>query len=86
MRTQHRIIILTHETLRKEIKFSNLGPQYTMEIKPNWQINEIIIGTENAFRKTDIKWQNTYKYLAAKVIKEINEIVKQNILHKSNLI
>ena len=74
MNTQPRIINLTHKKLTKEqMNVLNLGPQYTMELKPNRHIKEIIIETENAIRQIEPKWQNTYRFLAAKRIKQIKE-------------
>ena len=60
-----------------------LGPQYAIELKPNRYINEIIKETENAIRQIETKWQNTYIYLAAKLIKQIKENNKQSPLHKT---
>ena len=48
-----------------------------MELKPISHINEFLIGSENAFRQIEIKWQNTYRYLADKRIREIDENHKE---------
>ena len=80
---QPRIINLTHKKLTKEqVKILNLGPQYAVEQRPNKHINEIIIETENAIRQIEPKWQNMYRYQAAKRIKQIKENSKQNPIHK----
>ena len=78
--TQPRIINLTNATLTQEQ--ISLGPQYALEQKPNTYINELIIETENAIRRLEPKWQNTYRHLATKRIKQIKENKKQNSLHK----
>ena len=48
-----------------------------MEIKTNLHINEIIIRTQNAFRKIDIKWQNTYRYLSANELKKLMKTINK---------
>ena len=55
-----------------------------MEIKPISHINEFLIGSENAFRQIEIKWQNTYRYLADKRIREIDENHKETYYKNSN--
>jgi len=44
----------------EEMNVLNLGPQYTMELKPNRHTNEIFIETKNAIRKLETKCQTKY--------------------------
>jgi len=80
---QPRIINLTNTTLTQgQIRVLSLGPQYALEQRLSTYINELIIETENAIRRLEPKWQNTYRHLATKRIKQIKENKKQNTLHK----
>ena len=80
---QPGIINLTNTTLTQgQIRVLSLGPQYALEQRLSTYINELIIETENAIRRLEPKWQNTYRHLATKRIKQIKENKKQNTLHK----
>ena len=81
--TQPRIINLTNTTLTQEqIRVISFCLQYALEQKPSTYINALIIETENVIRRLEPKWQNTYRHLATKRIKQIKENKKQNPLHK----
>jgi len=83
MNTKPRITNRTHKILTiEQMKVINLGPQFTMELKPNRHINVIIIETGKAIGQREPKWQNTFRYLASKQIKVIKENNIQNLLHK----
>jgi len=78
-----RIINLTNITFTKEqINTLKLGPQYAIEKNPKLYINELIIDTENAIRYLQSNIQNTFRYLAAKKIKQIKESNRHNTMHK----
>ena len=53
-----------------------------MKKTPKHFINELIIDTENAIRHLDEKLQHTYRFPAAKKIKQIVETNSNNGLHK----
>ena len=78
-----RIINLTNITFTKEqINTLKLGPQYAIEKNPKLYINELIIDTENAIRYLQSNIQNTFRYLAAKKIKQTKESNRHNTMHK----
>ena len=59
-----------------------LGHNYAIEKEPKNYINELIIDTEVAIRQLEPKMQNTYRYLAAKQIKQILNSNRHNTHHK----
>jgi len=80
---QARIINLTNIRFTKEqIKTLSLGPNYAIEKELKQWINELIIVTENAIRHLEPKIQNTYRFLAAKLIKHIMTTNRQNLPYK----
>lgn len=60
----------------------NWGFDYTIEKNPKYFISALIVDTENTVRYPDVKIQNTFRYPAARKIKQITEINTHNILHK----
>jgi len=78
-----RIINLTNITFTKEqINTLKLGPHYAIEKNPKLYINELITDTKNAIRHLQSNIQNTFRYLAAKMIKQIKESNRHNTMHK----
>jgi len=67
---------------KEQIKTLEMGPQYAIEKKPKQYINELIIDTENSIRCLHNGTQNTFRYLAAKKIKQIGESNRNNIMQK----
>ena len=59
-----------------------MGHSYAIESEPKNYINELIIDTEVAIRQLEPKMQNTYRYLAAKQIKQILNSNRHNTHHK----
>jgi len=59
---------------REQINTMKLGPQYAIERKPKQYVNELIVDTENAIRYLQNNEQNTYRYMAAKKIKQIKNL------------
>jgi len=67
---------------REQINTMKLGPQYTIERNPKQYINELIVDTENAIKHLQSNVQNTFRYMAAKKIKQVKESNRHNIMHK----
>jgi hypothetical protein len=67
---------------KEQINTLKLGPQYAIEKNPKQFINELIIDTENAIRHLQSNIQNTFRYMAAKKIKQIKESNRHNTIHK----
>jgi fructose-1,6-bisphosphatase/sedoheptulose 1,7-bisphosphatase-like protein len=67
---------------KEQINTFKLGPQYAIKKNPKLYINELIIDTENAIRNLQSNTQNTFRYLAAKKIKQIKESNRHNTLQK----
>jgi hypothetical protein len=66
----------------EEIKIMKLGRSHAFEKEPRFFVKELIIDTENAIRRLDIKLHNTHRIMASKKIKEIMESNKRSIQHK----
>jgi hypothetical protein len=80
---QPKVINLSNTHFTKEqINILSLGPNYTVGKEPKKYINELIVNTEVAICQLDPKLQNTYRYLAAKEIKQILASNRHNALHK----
>ena len=80
---QSKVINLSNTHFTKEqINILSLGPNYAIEKEPKKYISELIVDTEVAIRQLEPKFQNTYRYLAAKQIKQILASNRHNALHK----
>jgi len=80
---KNRVVNLTNIKLTKEqIKTLEMGPQYAIEKNPKQYLNELIIDTENAIKCLHNGIQNTFRYLAAKRIKQIGESNRHNVMQK----
>jgi hypothetical protein len=80
---QPKVINLSNTPLTKEqTNILSLGHSYAIEKEPKNYINELIIDTEVAIRQLEPKMQNTYRYLAAKQIKQILNSNRHNTRHK----
>jgi stalled ribosome rescue protein Dom34 len=66
----------THPLKKEQTEILSLRNSYAIEKKPKKYINELIVDTEEP------KIQNTYRYLAAKQIKQIINSNRHNIHHK----
>jgi hypothetical protein len=44
----------------------SLGPNYAITRNPRSYINDLIVETESAIRKLDVRTQNPFRYTAAK--------------------
>ena len=83
--TQPRVINLTNKQLTgKQLHILSKGPQYAIETAPKKNIDNIIAETECAIKHVESKWQNTYRFLAAKQIKKIKEKQTQNPFFEGN--
>jgi hypothetical protein len=69
---------------QEQINTLNWGCDYTKGKNPKQFINALIADTGNAIRYPDIKIQNTFRYLAARKIKQITDINTHNTLHKTH--
>ena len=67
---------------KEQINTLKMGPQYAIERNPKFYINELIIDTENAIRHLHNSMQNTFRHLAAKMIKQIKASNRHNAMHK----
>jgi hypothetical protein len=84
---KNRVVNLTNiKFTNEQIKTLEMGPQYAIEKNPKQYINELIIDTENAIKYLHNGIQNTFRYLAAKKIKQIGESNRHNIIQKKTSI
>jgi hypothetical protein len=68
----NRVINMSNVTFTKEqINTLKLGPKYAIERNSKQYINELIIDTENAIRQLQGYIQNTFRYMAAIIIKQV---------------
>jgi len=80
---ENRVVNLTNITFTKEhIKTLEMDTQYAIERNPKYYINELIIDTENAIKTLQSNMQNTFRYLAAKKVKQIGESNRHNTIHE----
>jgi hypothetical protein len=61
----------------------SLGPNYAITRYPRSYTNDLIVETESAIRKLDVRTQNPFRYIAAKKIKQIAETQTKYHLHKN---
>jgi hypothetical protein len=61
----------------------SLSPNYAITRNPRSYINDLIVETESAIRKLDVRTQNPLRYIAAKKIKQTAETQTKYHLHKS---
>ena len=82
-----RVKNLTEIKLTKEeMKLLNLGFQYSIETPLTTYSTNHIMETKNVIKLLDTKWQNAYRILATKQLKQIlNSNNSYNILHKRQL-
>ena len=79
-----RVENLTHIRFnREEIQLIKYGMKYSIERPTTTYIDNLIAETEQAIRLLDTSIQNTYRFLAAKKLKQIiNTPSFTNVLHK----
>jgi hypothetical protein len=79
----NRVINMSNITFTKEqISTLKLGPQYAIERNPKQYIIDLIIDTENAIKHLQGNMQNTFRYMAAKKIKQVKESNRHNTMHR----
>jgi hypothetical protein len=66
----------------REEQILKLGFNYAFEKPTKYFIQDLVIDTENAIRQLHESEQNIYRFLACNKIKQIQNTISTNILHK----